>query len=322
MKTPKFWLKRNLISLVLLPLSLLYFFGFYLKEFFTKRTKVEKPVICIGNLIAGGSGKTPVAIAIGKILHEMGFNFSYLTRGYKRKDKQDLLLAKNGFFNSQVSGDEPILLAEISDCFVTSNKLQTLKKIVKNPNYDLVIFDDGIQNSSIFYDLKILVVDGNIGFGNKFLLPAGPMRESLKFGLKKADLIIVIGDAKNQILQDIGDKKIVKANIIASNLNEFVGKKLIAFCGLAYPQKFFSFILQKKLNLIKSVPFADHHFYTNQDLDKLLEISKKEGATLITTKKDWVKFSPKYREQISYLNIDIEFENKNLIIEELKKFIC
>ena len=147
MKTPKFWLKKSLISYALLPFSFIYFCGFCLKKILTKRTKVEKPVICIGNLIAGGSGKTPVVIAIGKILHEMGINFSYLTRGYKRQDKQDFFLEKNSDINSKASGDEPALLAEISDVFVTLNKKEALKKIVKNSNYDLVVFDDGIKNN-------------------------------------------------------------------------------------------------------------------------------------------------------------------------------
>lgn len=321
-KTPKFWLKKNLISYLLLPLSFVYFVVFYLVKYSSKRTKISKPVICIGNLIAGGSGKTPTAIAIGKILQDLDVNFTYLSRGYKRKGKKNSICLKKGQkVDSKISGDEPALLSENGDVFVSKNKLETLKEIDKNKEHQLIVLDDGLQNNVIFSDLRIVVVDGKIGFGNSFLIPAGPLRENIGVGLKKADLVVVIGEAKKGLLANINKDKLLSANIKVSNLEEFQNEKLIAFCGIAYPDKFYSLLRDNKLDVVKEVSFVDHHGYTDTDLHNLLKLARKHRAKLVTTKKDWVKFAKKYQDKISFLDIELEFSNKEKVIKEIKKLI-
>ncbi len=326
-KTPEFWRKRNLISFALLPLSLLYFIGYSLVNFFTKTTKISKKVICVGNLIAGGSGKTPTAIALGKILNEIilekkianNFAFAYLSRGYMGDGSKFLLLSKDGGLRADQVGDEPLLLIDTAPTFVAQNRLFGAKQIEIIKKFQLIILDDGMQNNSLYRDFIILVIDGNIGFGNEFLIPAGPMRESVKQGLKKADLIVLIGEASEKLLKKLEGKKIAKAKISVVNLQQFLEKKLLAFCGLAYPQKFFSLLKKEGLEVLDTYSFADHYSYKISDLKDLVKIAAEKNLQLITTKKDWIKFPKNFQEKIPYLDIELEFENKDLIKSELRK---
>ncbi len=321
LKTPKFWTEKNLIAYALLPLSWIYFIGFHVKKYFTKTTKISKPVICVGNLIAGGSGKTPTAIAIGKILHEMAQEFCYLSRGYMSDGSKFLLLRKFDNNKAEQVGDEPLLLIETAPTFVSQNRLFGALQVEKMTEFKLVVLDDGMQNESLHRDFTILVVDGKIGFGNGFLIPAGPMRETLGTGLKKADLVVIIGEPEADLLKKLEGKIIIKSKVIPTNLDKFFGKKLIAFCGLAYPKKFFSFLRDEGFDVIETYDFPDHYLYKNKDLKMLCRMAEEKNATLITTRKDWVKFSPAYQQKILHLDVMLDLENKELIREMLGKII-
>lgn len=321
LKTPKFWVKKNIISFALLLPSFIYCLGFFVKRFFTKTNKISKPVICIGNLIAGGAGKTPVALAIGKILHELNIEFAYLSRGYMSDQSKFLLLRKDHNYLATAAGDEPLLLAETAPTFLSRNRLLGARQINKMTEFKAIVLDDGMQNNSLHIDFLILVIDGKIGFGNNFMIPAGPLREPIQYGLKRADLIIVIGKASKKLLEILENKKIIYANIFAKNLHKFSKQKLIAFCGLAYPQKFFSYLENQSLEVIENISFADHYDYKNNDLEKLCNLAKEKNATLVTTKKDWVKFSPIFQKKISYLDIELEIENKEFVKRSLQKIL-
>lgn len=318
---PQFWTKKNHLSYLLLPLSLFYFLGFLLIRLFNKRKKISKPVICIGNLVAGGAGKTPVAIAIGKILQEMHINFAFLSRGYMNDGSKFLLLKKGENFDAKKVGDEPLLLSENATTFVAKNRFFGAAQIERMKNFQAIILDDGLQNNSLFFDYGIMVVDANLAFGNEFMIPAGPMREPLKLGLKKIDLVIVIGELTKYLKEKLRHKKIIKAEIIPTNLSEFKNKKLFAFAGIAYPEKFFATLKKNNLNLVQTKSFIDHYSYKKSDLEKLLKEAEKQDAKLITTKKDWVKFSAEYKEKIAYLDIAVKFENEEILKTELKKIL-
>jgi tetraacyldisaccharide 4'-kinase len=288
-------------------------------KFFTKAQKISKPVICVGNLIAGGSGKTPTAIAVGKILHEIGINFAFLSRGYMRDGSTFLMLDKADYSKAEMVGDEPLLLLETAPTFVSTDRLFGARQIEKMNKFSAILLDDGMQNNLLHRDFTIMVIDGKVGFGNNFLIPAGPMREPISSGLKKADLVVVIGSAPEKLLKKLTEKKVVTAKIIPTNLPQFFGKKLIAFCGLAFPQKFFSFLAEQGLEVLETHSFADHHAYTSFELQNLEKIAAEKNAVLIATKKDWIKFPKIFQEKISYLDIELEFENKELVMDELKK---
>ncbi len=325
-KTPNFWTNRNFLSYLLLPLSFLYYIGFFIIKKISKPKKVNIPIICIGNLIAGGSGKTPTAIAIGKILQQNNINFAFLTRGFGSKNNKDIVkITKNEDikkYSFDKYGDEPLLLKDYADTYISKNRFLASKEIEKNKNYQTIILDDGFQNNSIKKDFSILVIDSNICFGNQFLIPAGPLREPINNGLNKADLIIIIGKKnlvlEHKIKENSFNKTLIYASIKANNLNDFYNKKIVAFCGLAYPKKFFSFLLKEKLNIIATFDFPDHYQYSNNDIERLLKISKDKDAVLLTTKKDWVKLNNDYQKQIKYLDIFLEISDQDLLIDKLK----
>ncbi|MBU6339729.1 MAG: tetraacyldisaccharide 4'-kinase [Rickettsiales bacterium] len=324
-KTPKFWLRKNIISVSLLPLSFIYRALAALDKSSKKTIKITKPVICVGNLIAGGSGKTPTAIAIGKILYEIfkddkEFQFAYLSRGYKGKG-YDFLSLREGHYQAKEVGDEALLLNEMAPTFVAKNRQFGAKQIDKTNKIKAIVLDDGMQNKTLHKDLTITVVDGQIAFGNEFLIPAGPLRQSIKSGLAESDLMVVIGKTKEGLIKKLFGKKIIHANLVATNLDKFRSHKLIAFCGLGYPEKFFSFLRDQGLNVIDTGSFPDHHNYQPHELENLCEIAKKANSKLITTKKDWIKFPKIFQEKIDYLEVELEFLDKKIIEGELKRLI-
>jgi tetraacyldisaccharide 4'-kinase len=320
-KTPKFWLKKNLISYALLPFGFLYLLGAFVNNFFTKTYRISKPVICVGNLIAGGSGKTPTAIALGKILKEIEPNFAYLSRGYMSDGSQFLLLQKEDNRKAQEVGDEPMLLVEAAPTFVSRNRAFGAKMLDENYGVNLVVLDDGMQNNSLFRDYTILVIDAKIAFGNEFPIPAGPMRERLESGLKKVDLVVVIGELNDYLRQKLVGKKIVTSHIFPKNLSAFQGKKLLAFCGLAYPQKFFDLLTKSGLNVVATKSFGDHHKYKISHLEEICQVAESLGAQPIATKKDWVKFPRNFQEKIAHLDIELRFDDETLLRSELKKLL-
>lgn len=323
-KTPQFWLnKKSLISLMLLPLSYLYQIGFLLKKTFTKTQKVDLPIICIGNIIAGGAGKTPTALALGQFFKENNIEFCYLTRGYKSKNKKILMVDESNQFNIAEIGDEAMLLTEIAPTCIAKNRYLGYQKISQNKKYQAIIMDDGLQNFQLKYDIKILVIDSKIAFGNNRLIPSGPMRQSLTEVAKNIDLFVIIGQKniqiEEQILAQNKNAKILSAQISASNLDKFINQNIVAFCGIAYPQKFFDFIKKIGLNLVETNVFADHYQYKNEDLEKLYQQALSKNLKLITTKKDWVKFPKNFQEKIDYLDVKLVFENEIFLKNLLEK---
>ena len=308
-KTPKFWDNKNILSIILLPLCLVNLLIQKVIKFTKKSNKTQNYIICIGNINIGGSGKTPTAIAIGKILQEQNIDFCYLSSGYGRKSKKDILVKKNTKINYKYIGDEVILLSEIADCYVTNNRLKTLNNIYQKFPKKVIIMDDGFQDVSIKKNLNILVVNGNYAFGNKFIFPAGPLRELIQTGIERSDLGIIINDDKHNISKifTINEKKILFAKAkVKSKLDK--NNKYIAFCGIARAEKFFHSI-EDRINIIQKISFKDHHNYSDKDLKKLIKQKEKYSAQLITTKKDWVKFPKEYKTQIKYLDYEVILDN-------------
>lgn len=324
-KTPQFWQSKNLISLALLPFSFVYKFLFFIKKQSTKSCCPKIPVICIGNISAGGAGKTPVALKLGEILLENNINFCYLTRGYNSSNSSNIFLPKNSKISVNETGDEAILLNEIASVMIAKNRQIGYHEIIKNSSFQAIIMDDGLQNFQLQTQLKILVIDSKIAFGNNFLLPSGPLRQSLASIAKQIDFFVIIGEKNQQIIsqiqQFVKNPSIIYGKVIAKNLPDFIDKNLMAFCGIAYPQKFFDELKKQGLNIVKEISFADHHNYNISEINNLIELAKQNKCHLITTKKDWVKFSPSQQKLIKFFDIELEFDNIDCIINSIKKII-
>ena len=314
MKAPKFWQKKHLISYFLLPISKLYQLICYIKNIIIKKKEYDIPIICVGNLVVGGAGKTPIAIEIGLILKELGVIFTYLSKGYKGNLKTTLV--DNIKHSSTQVGDEPLLLAEISDVMVSKNYIVGVNKIIQNNKNKLIVMDDGLQNLSFSKDLNILVIDGYYGIGNGFILPSGPLREDVSIGIKKSNIIIIIGQDKHNIKSLCKSKTVISAYIEILPYKK--SKNLVAFCGIGRPSKFFYSLEESGYNLLKKISYTDHYNYTYKDLDHMILLSRTLEAKLVTTKKDWVRLDQKYKKIIDYIDMRIIIENKNLLKDKIK----
>jgi tetraacyldisaccharide 4'-kinase len=291
----------------LLPFSIVWILLSLIKKNFVKRYKSHLKVICIGNLSIGGTGKTPFSIQTYKILKILGYKPVFLTRGYRGLTKGPILVNKS--HNHKDVGDEALLLSKVGTTIVSSNRcigakyIENLKK-----NYDIIIMDDGLQNYQLEQDIKLLLIDKKLLFGNGYCIPAGPLRQTITQGLKKIDAIIFTGD---------GDTKDINLNFI-NNIQNFDTKlelkktfktkqnNFLAFCALGNPIKFFNTLKKNNFKIVLTKSFPDHYEYKNKDINTLKEEANNRNLKLITTEKDYVKIDDKENE-ISVLPIEINF---------------
>jgi len=289
MKTPKWFLKRGFMALLFLPLSLFYWIGAKTVFGFRKMReyKSRRPIICFGNILSGGVGKTPIVREVAKF-----FNSPVVMRGYKNSKQTDYV------------GDEAKMLSNDGILVHVGDRKSNLILLNKQKSNSPIVMDDGFQNSSIKKDISVLVFDEAIGFGNGFLLPAGPLREG-KSAIKRADAIILIkrkNVARNFTLPTDIPIFNAKSNEICP-----LDKKtnVIAFAGIGYPKKFFDNIPCK---VIEKISFPDHYQYSDADINSLIKKAKSKNAQLLTTEKDWVRIPDWAKKYIKFSALDIEIE--------------
>ena len=319
MRTPFFWKNINIISIVLYPLSILYGIGYRLRCLLNfKKYKSETPVICIGNLVAGGAGKTPTALFVSKFLRRNGKTYCFLSKGYKGKIEKPTRVDLNSH-NAREVGDEPLLLAEYGDTYVAKNRVEGLKYINSLAGkYDCIIMDDGLQNPTFEKDYSIVVVNGKSGFGNNMLLPAGPLRERLRSVKNKVDMVAIIDEDRHNIA-DLCKKYGIRYTFLETkyNLKKFLYEnKFIAFSGIANPDKFFDSLDECSVKTLDYVTFPDHHIFRNCEIEMLIDMAKGWKYKLITTKKDWVRLKKKYRDDIFYFDMYLKLSNKHKRYEQ------
>ena len=293
MKTPNYWKDKNIYSYLLSPFGWLYQCATLLNMTLKQPQKVDKPVICIGNLTAGGTGKTPVSISFANLLKELGKNPFFVSRGYGGK-LHNVVVDENKHSPQEV-GDEPLLLARQAPVVVTPNRFEGAKLAIKN-GANIIVMDDGFQNPTLKKDLSFLVFDGEFGYGNGLCIPAGPLRESLSSGLKRAQAIIIIGEDKHNLANKFKDFPVFKGRIV--------------------PQ-----ISTQEKEPYQTIDFPDHHQYTKDELLSLIEKAKQNKCVLYTTSKDFVKIPAELRNNFKVLEITIQWEDEENLKQFLKKNI-
>lgn len=316
MKTPNYWDKKNLIARLLFPLGKLYAFATSLRIILNKAKKCSKPVICIGNLTAGGTGKTPVAISIAKILQNAGYNPFFISRGYGGK-LQDVIVNKQ--HSPTEVGDEPLLLSRQAKVAINSNRYLAANKAIDN-GANIIIMDDGYQNPILAKDFSLLVFDGGFGIGNGYCIPAGPLREDFKQGLKRANAVLIIGKDEHNLAKQINNIPIFYGKVTAIKPNT-ANKRAIAFAGIGRPQKFYNSLCELGFQLIETIDFPDHHYYNEAELEKIIQKSQEQNCEIFTTSKDLVKIPHKLQKHFQVLEITIEFDNnelKDLLLNTIK----
>ena len=316
MKTPKHWNNINFVSMILYPLGLLYGLATKLRIKYNKSKKVSIPVICIGNLTAGGTGKTPVSISIASILQQQGFNPFFVSRGYGGKLKN--IQVDNNKHTAQQCGDEPLLLARQAPVIVNPDRFNGANTAINN-GADIIIMDDGFQNPKLCKDLSFLVFDGSFGVGNELCIPAGPLRENINDGIKRAQAIIIIGEDKHN-LQKRFNLPCFLANIkpLSQNIDN---PNIIAFAGIGNPQKFYNSLKECGFNLLETYDFPDHHYYSETELQNLINLAQQQNALLYTTSKDFVKIPPQLQQHFKVLEISIEWQTPQDLTDFILKQI-
>lgn len=299
-QTPKFWQSRNLLAYALLPFSWLYKLGHGLKTKLAKPYKSRVPVICVGGVVAGGSGKTPVVHALVKLAREeMSFeNPVILTRGYGGV-VQGPSLVDPQIHNYMDVGDEALLHATQAPTIVAKDRAAGLK-LAEIMGADLVIMDDGLQNSSVAKTISFAVVDAHYKFGNGYTLPAGPLREPVKWAMKKIDAIILAnGDTA------IDHKTVFKTSLQVLSEHDRT-RTYTAFAGLGNPEKFKKTLEQNGFKVGDFKAFPDHYPYAPEEIEQL--IIQADSNALITTQKDLTRIPAVFWDAIHVLRIGLSFE--------------
>ena len=309
MKTPKFWSNKNsIISILLIPLSFLWQLASILNT--KKKHKFLIPIIKIGNVVAGGAGKTPTVISLAQKLINSGIKVHIILKGYKSTAKNSIQVNTKIHTYREV-GDEALICAKIAPTWVGKNRAISITKAI-HERAELVILDDGLQDPSIIANLNILVFNGYQGIGNGRIIPSGPMREKFSQAISKSHLAIIID-------QDIRNIKALidgKIPVLAANLKiedkyfyNFKNKKVTAFCGIGYPEKFYKTLENIGCQITYTKSFPDHYVYSRKDIQNLLKKSQELNSLLITTEKDHIKIMEDYKNRIYFFPISIEFND-------------
>ncbi len=310
-KTPTFWSNKGVISTLFLPLSGLWSLAGAVRNMLAQQSHANLPVICVGNLTVGGTGKTPVVAYLYDWCVTAGHSPVILSRGYGGSASKPLWVDPR-IHNSSICGDEPLMLADGRNVIVARDRVAGARAISARGLYNLILMDDGLQNPSLKKDLKIGVFDGAVGIGNGRLMPAGPLRSTLGRGLADLDIALINGEDKTglarTILQGLSP---VRASLRPDRtvIDKLGGVPLLAFAGIGRPERFFVTLRKSGGNLVRWLAFADHHAYSQHDLTKLQEDATRLGARMITTQKDWVRLPNEWRERISFLPVTVELDN-------------
>jgi len=305
MRAPDFWRNRGTIAHLLAPLGALYGLSVAVKARTVAPFDPGIPVICVGNLTAGGSGKTPIAIAIADMLRGLGHKPYFLTRGYGGSERGPALASRG--HSASVMGDEALLLARSAPTIVSRDRAAGAR-LAKEKGATVLVMDDGHQNFSLRKTLSLVVVDAETGFGNGFQIPAGPLREPVRQGLGRADAVVLVGDGTPDLQGFSGP--MLRAHLKADG-SAVTDQSVFAFAGIGRPEKFAASLEKAGAHVIGSCFFADHHPYTD---DEILELKAVAGAAmLVTTEKDFVRLSTKAREGIKVLKVAPAFDDAGAI---------
>lgn len=304
---PKFWDedKISIIAIIFFPISLLIKSLVFLRNIFSLQKKFPIPILCVGNIYLGGTGKTPICVELFNILKDL--------------NKSPCFVRKN--YDSQL--DEVSLLQSKGDICLGKNRIIALNKLIEK-KFDVAILDDGFQDLSIAKNLSVICFNEKQWIGNGLTIPAGPLREDLS-ALKRANIVIINGKKnikiEEKILKNNQLIKIFYAEYQANDIIKYKNKKIISFAGIGNPDNFFDLLKINSLNIIEQVSFPDHYNYSNTELEKFMEKAKNESAILLTTEKDYFRINKKYKNFVNYLKIKVQIENKSQFIKEVKKYI-
>ncbi|MEQ1944153.1 tetraacyldisaccharide 4'-kinase [Mesorhizobium sp. VNQ89] len=315
---PFWWEKTDWRARALYPVSRVYGSIARRRMVNARRERLDVPVLCVGNFTVGGTGKTPVAIALAKQAKQMNLTPGFLSRGYGGTIHEPHVVDRKQDSARQV-GDEPLLLSDHALTATTPNRVAGANLLLDR-GCNFIIMDDGFQSAHIHMDYALVVVDGRYGIGNGHVLPGGPLRAPLIDQVRLATGIVRMGDdqAGETVVRQAAraGKPIFEAWLKARSAEKFAGRRFLAFAGIGHPEKFFATVANAGGEIVTSRSFPDHHFYSNGELTDLVTTAREGGLEVITTAKDFARLRngiapSELIDKLNVLEIDAVFENAN-----------
>ncbi len=330
MRTPPFWYRTSeredrLAATVLSPAGFVYGWALRKRFDFYYPVPLAKPVICVGNMVAGGAGKTPVVMSLVGLLQEAGYNPHILTRGYGGAEGGPLQVSPGRDTPADV-GDESLLLVEKAPTWVSANRPLGAQAAIDS-GASLIIMDDGFQNPSIHKDFALVVIDGAVGFGNGKIFPAGPLREEIAFGFSRAHAAVIVGEDKAGVAATV--KKYADIPIFNATLKpdagnpDLFGKQVFAFAGIGRPEKFRASLIAAGAMIEGWGSYPDHFAYVEDDLKELVAAAEAKNAIIVTTAKDHVRLPASLKPKITKFSVLLEWQDQTAVVaaitDHLKK---
>ena len=266
------------------------------------------PVICCGNVTVGGAGKTTLALDLGRRLIARGHRVHFLSRGYGGRGRG---VHRVGPADTSIeTGDEPLLLTEVAPTWTGADRAASARAAIE-AGAEVLVLDDGLQNPSLCKDLSLLVIDGDSGFGNGRVLPAGPLREPVAAGASRSHAAVLIGPDLTDAAADLpSGLPLLRARLVhGPEANALAGRRVLAFAGIASPDKFFTTLGEAGVVLAGRVGFPDHHPYTDAELHRLLAQAARLGAVPVTTRKDAVRLPAARRADVRVVDVAIVWDD-------------
>ena len=321
MREPRFWRQPGAPGRLLAPLAAIYgaIAGARMAH---AGTHAGVPVICVGNLTVGGAGKTPSAIAIAKLLIAQGLQPFFLTRGYGGTLAGPVRVGPP--HRAADVGDEPLLLAAIAPTIVARDRVRGAAAAISG-GANVIVMDDGFQNPSLAKNLSLVVLDGEYGVGNGLVFPAGPLRAPLEVQLEHTGALLVLGNEQGSARDVIARARARGLPILRGALvpdpavvAALAGRKMLAFAGIAYPEKFFATLAAAGIAAPVTRSFPDHHMFTRAEAEGLFEIAERHGLGLVTTEKDLARMrgdaeTAALADKTSALPVRLGIENEDSI---------
>lgn len=289
MRAPGFWTEDGPLPRLLSPLSTVWTAAGRARRRCTTPYHPSVPLICVGNAVAGGAGKTPVALALAGGIKALGLRVGFLSRGHGGYERGPLLVDP-ALHDAAAVGDEPLLLVRSGPTVIARDR-PVGARVLELQGVDVIVMDDGLQNPSLAPAASLLVVDGGFGFGNGRVMPAGPLREPLADAMARVDAVAVVGEDRAGVAAAIGGATpVFRAHLEPlPGTEKFAGQRVLAFAGIGRPAKFAETLADAGAEVVGLEAFPDHHRWREDEVMDLVEQAERLGAVPVTTEKDAVR---------------------------------